>query len=139
MDMRTNIPIAFARKVCVSVESHTHMLSNTGNIKSIHPHIFLANTIILYILYIELVYIWFTAVYGGLDLHGRQRLPVQSYLADTAVSGATQITVSHDIDWQVCAISMLPSIYSETCHCSELFVFEVLDLAFPCDTYSYRI
>ena len=129
--MRTNIQIAFARKVCFSVESHTHMLSKTENF---HPHIFLANTIIL-----QLVYIWFTAVYGGLDLHGRQRLPVQSYLADTAVSGATQITVSHDIDWQVCAISMLPSIYSETCHCSELFVFEVLDLAFPCDTYSCLI
>ena len=44
----------------------------------------------------------FTAVYGGLDIHGKQRSPVQSFLTATANAGASEITIGHDVDWQVC-------------------------------------
>lgn len=46
-------------------------------------------------------YLPITAVYGGLDLHGRQRSPVQTYLAATAAAGDDSITVSSDVDWVV--------------------------------------
>ena len=43
----------------------------------------------------------FVAVFGGLDLHGIERTPVQTTLASTANAGATQITLKHDVDWKV--------------------------------------
>ena len=49
----------------------------------------------------------FTAVYGGLDIHGKQRSPVQSFLTATADAGASEITIGHDVDWQVC-LSLSP-------------------------------
>ena len=49
----------------------------------------------------------FTAVYGGLDIHGKQRSPVQSFLTATANAGASEITIGHDVDWQVC-LSLSP-------------------------------
>lgn len=45
---------------------------------------------------------YISAVYGGLDIHGKQRSPVQSYLTATADVGDDQIAISHDSDWQVC-------------------------------------
>lgn len=41
------------------------------------------------------------AVDGGLDLHGRQRSPVQSRLISTAAAGATSLSVEHVVDWRV--------------------------------------
>lgn len=47
------------------------------------------------------LYFVLLAVFGGLDLHGEQRSPVQTVLAMTAEAGATEITVRTDIDWKV--------------------------------------
>lgn len=44
---------------------------------------------------------YYSAVYGGLDIHGRQRSPVQTTLSETAAAGADVIKVMQTVDWQV--------------------------------------
>lgn len=42
-----------------------------------------------------------SGVLGGLDLHGRQRSPVQTTLQSTAYPGDTSISVTTSVDWEV--------------------------------------
>jgi hypothetical protein len=40
-------------------------------------------------------------VYGGLDLHGRPRLPTWTRLETTALSNSTDITLEVSVDWEI--------------------------------------